>query len=332
MKFSIPYIYKSWKREGTVILSLFTLLFFQACSSANESTKLNNIKPDDDKTYFSFKTHEDGVSTRWKVEFQNDEISALYRNEKQIPDDRINDYEDMIYEKLSEIHHNNYDRRSTHNIDVDIDMDSLEEGLERMAEELSRLKIHVDFDEDNFNDNMEKLEKELEKLKDLDIDIHIDPETFNENMKDLEENLKDIRVNIPQFHFDKEKFDTNIKELMENLNNENYVKNNKFKIDMNCFHKNMKSFKNKMNKTKASLSEMDTKLNRLHRFIDKLKVELVKDGVIKTEDEDIEISFYNDALEINDIKVSDELFDKYSSLYKESYGEALEGDLHLYVQ
>jgi hypothetical protein len=324
-------LHKRHYRDILIIAALLScFITFSSCSSSGKSTGSPISGDDERKTTFSFTTYEDGHSIHWKVYFTEDSICAIYRNKHRIPDDRISQYEEMVYERMDNLNNNRYEQNSfdDKNINIHIDMSALNENLNRLSEEMGKQNIHIDFDNEQFDRDMQKLGEELEKLKDLDIEINFDPETFKENMKELERNLKHMRINENDFHFDKEEFNKCMKELGEIMRNEQYTMKETMRRDMGYFHKNLNNFSFNTHSLKTNLNNVKIRLKNMDSFLLEMKSELVKDGIIKSADEDIEINFTSDYLEINDVVLPYELFEKYKAVYKKHFGTEIDENLN----
>jgi predicted nucleic acid-binding Zn-ribbon protein len=317
-----------------ILAAIFScFLTLSSCSSSGKSSASNFKEDDDRKSAFSFTTYEDGHTIHWKVFFNEDTIYAVYRNKHRVPDNEITRYEDLIYDKMDNLYNSRYEQNSFNDKDFDIhiDMSALNENLQKLSEELSKQNIHIDFDDEQFERDMQKLGKELEKLKDLDIEINFDPETFKENMKELERNLKHMRINENDLHFDKEEFNTRMKEFSEKMRNAQYTMKENLKKNMEVFHRNMSNFNFNLHGLKTNLNNVKTRLRDLDAFFKEMKSELVKDGIIKSADEYIEIHFTQDQLEINDVVLPAELFEKYKALYKKQFGTEMKEDINFNI-
>lgn len=325
---------------GIYLLIVLSTISLSACSSSDETTKSSSAKLEDGKTSLTFSTMENGYPVNWKVFFDDNKITSLYRNGIKIPKNQIHDYEDMVFDELDKINNQRYtdgyadtyeDDFADNNIDIHIDLDNLNENLERTAKELSKHKVKIEFDEEQFDKNMEKLKNELEKLKDLDIEINIDPERLEEDMKDLDKNLQNLRIDNRNFPFDEEKFNKCMKEMTKNMRAELFTSSKRLKVNMENFHNRMNGFRNNMMHFKYNMNDLKANLKKLDLFIKDLKAELVKDKIIDNENDDVEINFSNTGLEINEKRVPDEVFEKCKSLYKKHYGKEIDADWCLKV-
>ena len=88
---------------------LFVLLvlggfYLSACSSSKEEMSSNQYEANK-STYptFSFNTDEKGEKVHYEAEFSGDTIQSLFVDGKKIPDDKIKDYENLVYQKMDNV-------------------------------------------------------------------------------------------------------------------------------------------------------------------------------------------------------------------------------------
>ena len=251
--------------------------------------------------YLSFYEKEDGKTVHWEVNFDKDKIASVYRDGQKVPEDKIDDYESIIYDKLNDMKHGLTNYRFKVD-DFKIDMKKFQKDMEHLGE-IMRDKFgtmedfKIEFDDKQFKENMEKLHEELSELKHRKFELDFDSEEFKEQMKELKQNLKGHQLYLKDFDFNIEDFQIDMNKLKEELRDIN--------ID---------------------LGHLDKDLGKLNLFIERLKSELVKDGYLKNINEDVEINFNHGGLEVNGEKVPGELFEKYKDLYKKYLGKELNDD------
>ena len=281
------------------ILFAFLILagfYLTACSSSKEE-----LTPDKNEAYksnnptFSFNTNEKGEKVHYEAEFAGDSIHALYVDGKKIPNNKIKDYENLIYEKIDNVKGDRnftfhfghpqidlkdfktqikkFEKDKKINISANIlDKDLLKNSLEKAREQLDKIKFkkfHFNFDNENLQDEIEKLNDELENLDlnfNMDINVDIDMDKIKSELDKAMDNIKDVHVNI-----------------------------------------NM----------------LDKDLKKLDSFIDDLKTELVKDNIINSTDEKVDVELNSKEMIVNSKKVDDSLLEKYKDMYKEHFGKDL---------
>ncbi len=152
-------------------------------------------------------------------------------------------------------------------------------------------------------------------------------------------------INIPKIDWDstwncdsfnKEEFKESMKEWGKNFKKEM----EHFKIDMKNFNVNMDEFKEEMKKNgpnsesfKKSMEDLKKKMGKLNEelrplkeFINEMKEELVKDNLIKDEDDIDNLTLSQNEMIVNDKKAPEDLHKKYLELYKKHFGKELKGD------
>ena len=68
---------------------------------------------------------------------------------------------------------------------------------------------------------------------------------------------------------------------------------------------------------------LDKDLKKLDTFIDDMKTEMVKDKLINSTDEKIDVELNSKEMTVNGKKVDDQLLEKYKHMYKKHFGKDL---------
>lgn len=189
---------KSFSKENSVRrIYLFTFLFLiitlfihNPVYPQSGQSNSNSLTPDKS---FTFK--EDG--SLWKVDFNDNEISALYKDGVRIYEDEIDQYRDMIFKNLYELsfkgRNKNYSIKKFY-----FDPDSLKKNMDEFLKH---------FDKKAFKDNMKGLTELLEELKNNRKDFYyFNPKEFREKMKELQKYFKSKPFFPFPFELDKEVF------------------------------------------------------------------------------------------------------------------------------
>lgn len=310
---------------------LFTAIVLSSCASSLNKDQTIQSGLVGDKS-FSFK--EDGST--WRVDFKDDDISSLYKDGERVPDNEIDQHKEMIYKKLDELR-SDYKDFSGKVHRFYFDSDKFKDHMKKFKRDFDDEKFwrfKLEFDEEDFEKNMKELEEQLKELKDKKIELYFDSEAFQEKMKDLEENLKnippppippDIDVDI---YIDKEKFKDGMKKLEESL------KLHKFNIDSSVFDmkelkESMKDLRKNLKGLKIEISGVKTEMKKLNQFLEELKTELVKDGYLKSEDDDYSLEMSDFQTKINDTVVTQEHHNKYKEIYKQIFKKEIEGKIKI---
>ena len=324
------------KKESLFLtLLLFSTILIFGCSSSEESSKreenLYSYKSDEGHTTFNFTTQDDSETTYWKAVFQDEELASLYKNGEKIPAEELENYEDLVYDKLDELR--------PHKKQITVHMDGFpfdkKEFREKMQDWKEYFKNHKDewnFDNEEFREQMEKLKEQLEKLKDHKIRINIDKDELKESMRELRKSLKELKhdkwvmknfnVHVPDIDIHIPEIpDINVPEINVNIPNINV---DIPEIDLSGLKESMKDLDIKM-------KDLDKEMKKLNEFIEDLKSEMVKDGLLNSVDEEARIDIDSDGMRVNGVKVPDNLFEKYKKMYKEHLGKDLDEDNHFNI-
>jgi hypothetical protein len=189
----------------------------------------------------------------------------------------------------------------------DFDREEFESEMKELHSELKKLRHHkfnIKFDSKKFKEEMELQSSDLKnlRLEDFHIDVEFDSEEFRENMKELEEELRDQKITFQDFHFDASEF-----------------------------KKEMEALKEGMKDIEINLTDLNLELGKLDGFMEELKTELKNDGLIKDENENIDLEMDESEMRICGEKVPEELFRKYKELYEEYFGKNSSNDMHIKI-
>lgn len=289
----------------TGIIFLVTLSFY-SCSGTQETpggtaSYYNNM------TDNSFSFSEDG--NKWRVDFDDGEISAIYKNGEKIPVEDHTNYEEMIFNRIS----------------------GLKNNMQKFKSDTYAFKI----DMEKFNDDMKELRKNLPGK----IEIEIDRKEFNKGMEILKESLEDLKLKKFEFEFDKDAFKEDMKKLKEDINEIDF---DKIKIEVK---KNIDDVGKELEKVKIKIKDIDINLSgfdkdlkklsiemeKLDSFLKEMKGELVKDGYLKSEDEKMNLILNEEAIEVNGKELPKEHHQKYLELYQKHFDIKIKGDFQIKI-
>ncbi len=281
---------------------------------------------------FSFK--DDG--SNWRVDFNNDKISSIYKDGTRLPDKEIDQYKEMIYKKLGELKSDYKDVDSkVHKFHFDID--KFKDKIDMFKKDFDNDKFmhfKLEFDEDEFEKNMEKLEEQLKKLKDKKIELYFDSDKLKDNMKELEDNLKNIPIppNSPDVdidvYLDMDAFKDGMKKFKESFKNFD-IKIDSSDFDMGELRENMKNLKKNLKGLKIELRDQKGELKNLNLFFDDLKSELIKDGYLSSSDEEYNLEMNSEKTIVNGSEVKQEDHSKYEDLYKSRFDKEIDGTIKI---
>jgi chromosome segregation ATPase len=314
-------------------LVVFTVLIsISGCSSGIEqNTTSYQTSLSGDKS-FSFKDE----GSDWRVDFDDDEISALYKDGTRVPDNEIDQHKEMIYEKLEGLK-SDFKEFDGNVHKFHFDMDKFDQEMKKFKHDFDNDKFmhfKFEFDEEEFEKNMEKLEESLKSLKDKKIELYFDSEEFNENMKELEENLKNLPIppNPPDvdidIYMDMDQFKDGMKNFKESFKHFDF-KFDSAEFDMGELNESMKELKKNMKGLKIEMHDMKGEMKKLNSFLDELKSELFADGYLNTDNEEYDLEMNSAITKVNDRVVKQEHHKKYLELYKKHFDKNIDGTIKI---
>ncbi|HSP87925.1 MAG TPA: hypothetical protein VLN45_07310, partial [Ignavibacteriaceae bacterium] len=264
----------------------------------------------------TFTDEENGNQVHYKVNFNEGKISSIYKDNIKIPENEIENYEDLVYDKLNYMSKDDDDffhhpKPFVYHFDTDDFKDHMKEFKGK--------HFNFKFDHDKFSADMEKLKEELKDMDEIVIEIDRD-----KIKKDLDESLKHLdKLKIHKFNFDDE-FDKKI--IIELDRNRDDIE-----LNMKELEEEMEKLEEEMGELSEEMKDLDKDMKTLDKFLDTAKSELVKDGLIKSKDEDFDFELNEKEMKVNDEKVSDQLHLKYKEMYKEHFNKELEGSIKIKI-
>lgn len=279
----------------TSIIVLSGLLLIAGCSNVQETSSGKTIQQESfSESSLTFKKDGD----RWRVDFEEGEIAAIYKNGERIPPDDNHIYKDMIYNRVNRLRNNLRDPKPDF-FAFELDMKDLKSNLKEMTKNLRENlpdKIEIEINKEEFDKGMEALRESMKELKNQKFEFHFDNESFKEDMKKLKEDLKKIDV---------DKIKIEVRKNLEGLDRDLA----KIKIEMKDLDIDLKGLD-------VDLKKLNIEMEKLDNFLKELKSELVKDGYIKSEDEKMNLNMSDEMISINGKEISPEHQKKYIKIYE----------------
>jgi len=317
--------------SGTFTIGRLTLLIIPAliflvitgCSTSGQGTVSSyDTQTRADQT-FSFYKEENGKNVRWDVNFEDGEISSIYKNGLRLPADEIKDYEDMIYHRLDKL------QSKSHHITVDLsgfksDMGRFKEDMKKLKEQMKNRHIEINFDKQEFKEEMKELSKELSKLKDKKIRIDFDSQKFRDEMDKLK---KDIKINVD---IDMEDLNENLEKMNDEMDKHRDELSH-ISIDLSGLDEAMSHLDENLASVKINLNGLDVKLKKLNEFIETIKEEMVKDNLIEDKDDEVNLDLSKNGMKVNGKEVPPELYKKYKKMYEEHFEKEISEDGHFMI-
>jgi len=312
-----------------LLFSSFVLYSCTTSAQENLAKKSDVDNQREDEKEFTFHQNKSGKDNLWKAVFKDGELTKLYKNGQKISEENIEDYTDMVTEELEGMqnNHHGFGKNSYHfNLDIG-DLGNLGDMNFNNCDSL--------FDSEQFHKNMDSLRSDMKKFHKMKFNFHFDTTAFNKGMRELKKNMKNLKIN-PHIYLYKDGFPgcnmEAFKEGMKNFNEEmkhNRIFNEDLKIDMSEFENHMKDFSKNMKNFDLNMKDLNKNLKKLKGFLKDLRHELVKDNLIKDEDENFNMRFNSKEIIINGNKVSDDLLEKYKGIYKKHYGKDIDNEFNI---
>ena len=312
------------------VIVLTALLSLSGCASGIEQNNTSNQTGFTGDKSFSFKNE----GSDWRVDFDEDEISSLYKDGTKVPDNEIEQHKEMIYEKLNGLKSDFEDFNG--NVDqFYFDMDKFGEEMDKFKHDFDNDKFmhfKLEFDEDKFEKNMEQLEESLKDLKDKKIDLYFDSEEFKDNMEKLEENLKNMPIppNPPDIdiYLDMEDFKEGMKNFGESFKHFDF-RFDSSEFDMSELRESMKELKKNIKGLKIEMHDLNSETKKLNAFLSELKSDLVKDGYLNSDTEEYDFKMNSALTKVNDRVIKQEHHKKYLELYKKHFDKNIDGTIKI---
>ena len=298
----------------TAILAVFVLCSFGFSSAS--SYEFNNLgiianqKQIDKKTKkYSFSTTENGQKIHWKVIMRDGKIEKVYKDGDRLSEDEIDEYSDMISDRVEELEED----LASLKCDFDFDFDFPQ-------------SFSFNFDSDEFKEQMEELKEKLKDMKSIHVNVDFDKESFRESMKEMKKSLEKLK---DKDFFDEEALEKSIDKFSNEISSRNNMKIN-FDFDFSDLAKSLDKVNFNLKDLKVDMSKLKEKMKILKHFLKDMKSELIKDGYLNEDDEDFDLEFSEDKLEVNGKRLPDDLLEKYKDMYKEYFGKELEGNFNIF--
>jgi hypothetical protein len=301
---------------------MVTILLISSCSTSSETESSfdKSIKPKGEQTlHFTHKENEQTVD--YEVIFRDDKIISLYLNGIKIPDSEIKGYEDIVYNKLNRM------RKEINDDDVvfvfRLNSDEFKERMNEFREKFKDDEFKFRFDKEKFKADMDRLKEELKNKK---IVINLDKEKMKKNMQKLREHLKELEFEKPEFDFDFDFDFDDLNDKMKKLKIKIMKKDNVHRIETEKLEKDMEKLKEEMGDLSIKMNDLEIELDKLDNFLTALKEELVKDNLINSVDDNLELEMSGDKMIVNEKEITGSLFSKYKNMYENHFDKKLEGN------
>jgi hypothetical protein len=323
---------KEFSKAISVLILFLSSVFLYSCSSSAPKNLINKTGAEDqqeNQNVFTFHLNKNGKDIYWKAVFKDGQLVQLYKNGNKIPEDNLEDYTGMVNDELGELHHDrndkwenfphpNFNAPDLSNNMPDPQWDFVDSNFNNRDSLVDGKQFYKDLDSLRYN---------MRNLRKLNFIFHFDTLASNKGMRELMKNLRNLKINPTDFECNMDNFNEGMKKFDEEMKH-NRIFNEDFHIDMKDFTKNMDKITESMKNFKVDLKGVKEWMVKYKGFIKDMRLELFKDGLIKSEDEQFNMKFNSKKLIINNKKVPDNLFDKYKGIYKKHFGKDIDDEYY----
>ena len=278
---------------GIVLLAFLSYGFYSISANNFNSSSFINCDLGNKIKKYTFNTNENGKTIHWTAIIRNGNVDLLYKNGEKLSDSETAKYKNMVLEHAKKLDESLASLNEFYFPDscFYFNNKAFKKQMKELNERMKNFKFNFHFDSKHYKKMMEQLHKNLEKLKD---ENFFDDEKWDELDRKLSDSFSDRDVDF-HFNFDFDK-------LNMSLN----------KLDL------------KMKNLKIDLSNLKEKMNALKGFLKDVRSELVKDGYLDDNDDDFDLNFTKDKIEVNGKRLPDNLLEKYKKIYKEHFGKEID--------
>jgi hypothetical protein len=276
----------------TALIFVSMCFVFSACSASDESLSSST----EDNVEKITIQNDEGETV---IKMQGDKVLSVKRNGKELSEDEKNIYLQELQNKPGFF--------TWYDVQPKFDFDKFKINMKHFSDDSLAKKFHFNFNNKEFQAEMEKLKEKIADINFPDFKFNFNDEEFQIQMEELDSNLQNIKIEIPEINIDldEDHLATIMSELAENLDDEM----DKFDFDM---------------------KKLNLELKKLNDFIGEVKSEMIKDGILKSEDEEINIDFDSNELKLNGKIIPENLKEKYKAMFEKHFDRELNGDCNFH--
>jgi hypothetical protein len=239
---------------------------------------------------------------KYEAVFSDGELKSLSKNGKLLSKDERKDNEDLVYDRINDLGNKNKEDFVFH-----FDDKKFSERMKHFGEEMEHLKPHIHMMLDSLNFNFDSLKSQLASLKKMKIQIFNDLNDEDIDIPDIEMNEKDFNIDMEGINKELEKAAKEIKNSKEEIA--------KLDIPELTFRVN-----EEIKKANIDLKRSKKEIHKLDQFLKDIKQEMVKDNLIKSSGDKIDLKIDDGDIFVNGKKLPEELAKKYKKLYMDKFG------------
>ena len=276
----------------TALILVSMCFVFSACSASDESLSSST----EDNVEKITIQNDEGETV---IKMQGDKVLSVKKNGKELSEDEKNIYLEELQSKPGFF--------TWYDVHPKFDFDKFNINMKHFSDDSLVKNFHFDFNNKEFQAGMEKLKEKITDINFPDFKFNFNDEEFQIQIEELDSNLQNIKIEIPEINidFDEDHLETVMSGLAENLDDE-------------------------MDKLDFDMKELNLELKKLNDFIGEVKSEMIKDGILKSAEEEIIIDFDSDELKLNGKVIPDNLKEKYKAMFEKHFEKELNGDCNFY--
>jgi CRISPR/Cas system CMR-associated protein Cmr5 small subunit len=283
-------------RTGTILL----VVIISSLVSVSYAL-VSGIKKDDHKKQETFTFYSGEKQDKYEAVFSDGELTKLTKNGKLLSKDEMKEKEDLVYDRINDLGNKNKEDFVFH-----FDGKKFNERMKHFGEEMKHFKPHIHMMLDSLNFNFDTL-AQLAPLKNMKIQIFNDQNDEDIDIPDIEMDEKDFNIDMDGINKELEKAAEEIKNSKEEI----------AKLDVPELTKRVDE---EMKKASLELKRSKKEIHKLDQFIKDIKQEMVKNNLIKSSGDKIDLKIDDGDIYVNGKKLSDDQAKKYKKLYMDKFG------------
>jgi|GEM_PF-5994413 len=276
----------------TALIFVSLCFVFSACSASDDSL---SSSIEDNVEEITIQNDEGNTI----IKMQGDKVLSIKKNGKELSEDEKNIYLQELQSKPGFF--------TWDDVQPKFDFDKFKINMKYFSDDSLSKSFHFNFNNKEFQAEIEKLKEKIADINFPDFKFNFNDEEFQIQMEELDSNLQNIKIEIPEINIDLDEghFEIVMSELAENLDDE-------------------------MDKLDLAMKELNIDLKKLNDFIGEVKSEMTKDGILKSEDEEINLDFDSDELKLNGKIIPENLKEKYKAMFEKHFKKELNGDCNFH--
>jgi hypothetical protein len=278
---------------GVLLLGLVSLGFYSISSGNLNILPIVKTESAPKVKTYSFTTKENGKKIHWTAIIRNGNLDLLYKNDEKLSESEMATYKDMVFNHVNKLDESfsSLDELTFPDSSFYFNREAFDRQMKDLNERMKNFKFNFHFDSLDVNRIMNQVNKELEKLKDRDF--------FNERQ---------------------------LAKINEKLNRAFYNHNFdfRFNFDFDKLNMSLDKLNLRMKELNIKMDHLNGKMKDLKEFLKDVKAELIKDGYLNKNDNNYNLDFTRDSIQVNGKRLPENLLEKYKKLYKDHFGKEID--------